>query len=294
MKTYLRYCALLSVAALMGCTTPSFPGMGAAPTPMPEKTLTAEMTKVAAQAKEPELPPEKAARLCLAAADELEKGGHFAHAISQCELAHQHSPNHPGLSRKLAGLYARDNQLEKAIDEYKKEVAKSPRDADLLNDLGYCCYQAKDYAAAEKYLRQAVAAKPNLQRAHANLGLALGRQEKWRESLEEFKKAGSVAAAHANLAAMYHAVGRDEDARRECKIALGLDPQLHGAQDLLAKLEETAKEQQTIRQAEMKLTARPTPAVQVAEATPTADAGAIQLKRPVVTKREAPQFKPAK
>jgi hypothetical protein len=60
----------------------------------------------------------------------------------------------------------------------------------------------------------------------------------------------------------------------------------------LARLEETAKEQHAIQQAEAKLTATQTPVVQVAEASQ--DAGAIQLKRPVVTKREESTFKPVR
>jgi tetratricopeptide (TPR) repeat protein len=291
MNALIRFCALVAVASQAGCAT--FQNWWTAPPALPERP-TAEVTAGATKGKEPELPPEKAARLCLAAAEELEKGGHFSHAIAQCELARQHHATLPGLSRKLAGLYARDGQLDKAVDEYKMELTRSPKDADLLNDMGYCCYQQKDYAAAEKYLRQALVLKPTLQRAHANLGLALGRQEKWRECLEEFKKSGSVAAAHANLAAMYHAAGREEDAFRECKIALGMDPKLQGALDLLAKLEETAQAEQAIQPVEAKLPASPAPTVQVAEATPTAEPGAIQLKRPVVTKRETPQFKPAK
>lgn len=290
MITVLRSLALVGATALAGCATPTLATLGGTPSPMQEKSLS-DVPKLAG-AKEPELAPDKAATLCLAAATELEKGGYYTQAIAQCELARQHQPGLPGLSRKLAGLYAREGDLEKAVAEYKKALAASPKDADLLNDMGYCCYQVKDFTAAEKYLRQALSLKPQLQRAHANLGLALGRQENWRESLEEFKKAGSVASAHANLAAMYHAAGRDDDARRECQIALGMDAKLGATQELLAKLEEKTKEPQAFQQAEAKLASTPAPSIQVAEAT--LEAPSIQLQRPIAVRREAPVFKPAK
>jgi tetratricopeptide (TPR) repeat protein len=252
-----------------------------------------------AKAQEPELPPEKSAKLCLATADEMDKAGHLDQAIAQCELARQHNPKQPGVGRKLAALYARAGQFDKAVDEYQKELAKTPKDADLLNDLGYCYYEKQDYPQAEKYLRQAIAAKASLQRAHANLGLALGRQEKWKESLDEFKKAGSLGAAHANLAAMYHAAGQDDNARRECQIALGLDSQLKAARDLLAALDEKAKEPHAIQQADMRTTTTPptTSAVQLTEARQevTGTGDSIRLSKPVIQKQQdEPTFRPVK
>jgi tetratricopeptide (TPR) repeat protein len=289
MFRYYAACVVLSAFGVLGCATPSLPTTLGTSNPISDKN---ELARLTGKPKEPELAPNKAAQLCMAAAEELEKGGHYAHAIAECELARHHSPNMAGLSRKLANLYAREGEFDKALAEYTKELNKSPKDADLLNDMGYCCYQMKDYPAAEKYLRQAVIAKPQLQRAQGNLGLALGRQQKWRESMEAFKKAGPSATAHANLAAMYHAAGRDDDAQRECRIALSMDPKLQTTQELLAKLEEDSKEQYAIHQAEVRMIASNTPMVRTAEATQ--DVGAIKLSRPIVTKKVDPEFKPAR
>ncbi len=128
----------------------------------------------------------------------------------------------------------------------------------------------------------------------------LGRQEKWKESLEAFKKAGSVGTAHANLAAMYHAAGRDDEAMRECRIALGLEPKLKAASALLIKLEESARDQKAVEQTEAKLVAPAvagTPSIQLAEARqelPSHD-HAIKLSKPVVNRvKEEPAFRPVR
>jgi tetratricopeptide (TPR) repeat protein len=248
------------------------------------------------QPSERELPPEKAAKLCLAAADEMEKAGELDQAISQCELARQHNSRQPGVSRKLAGLYARQGQYAKAIDEYNKELAKSPRDADLLNDIGYCHYEQKNYEMAEKHLRQALALKPNLQRAQANLGLALGREEKWKESLEAFKKAGSLGAAHANLAAMYHAAGQDDNALRECKIALGLEPQLKAARELLTAVENLPGDAARPRVIQASAVVPKLTEATANESPSDVDpSSAIRLSKPVLKKSaEEPTFRPLK
>ncbi|MFT3882499.1 MAG: tetratricopeptide repeat protein [Gemmatales bacterium] len=261
--------------------------------------------------KDPDLPPDQASKLCLATAEELEKNGHYEQACGQYELALQHDARQSAVSKKLAASYAKAGLYDKSITQYQKCVAASPKDADLINDLGYTYYEKEDFAAAEKHLRQAVALKPAMQRAHGNLGLALGRQGKWKESLEEFKKACSPGMAQANLAAMYLAAGQYDDARRSCNIALGLEPNLKTAKDLLAKLDEMPKnDAKTVQQAEARLLkdSPSKPEVVAARADLPADtrttsdaadkpgANAIQLQKPVRANRqtETNEFRPVK
>ncbi len=136
------------VAGSLGCAMPAFQSKLGAPASIEDQVVaeTARLsTNSSAKSKEQELPPEKAARLCLAAAEELHKSGHIDHAIAECELAQKHHPKLPGLSRKLASLYAHQGNFDKAIAEYQNELARTPKDADLLNDLGFCYYEQKDY-----------------------------------------------------------------------------------------------------------------------------------------------------
>lgn len=246
---------------------------------------------------DPDLAPDKAAKLCLATGEELEKNGHLDQAIHQYELALQHQANQPLVHKKLAGCLAQQQKYDLAIAQYQKGLALAPKDPDILNDLGFTYYEMEDFANAEKYLKQAIANRQNHQRAFGNLGLVLGRQQKWKESLEAFKKAGPPATAQANLAAMYLAAGQKDEARKCCNIALGLDPQLQSAKDLLAKLDALPKDEKaekTIQQAEARITRKDAGS----EAVASADlSNGVQLQKPVRVVRQpaAPlEFKPVK
>lgn len=293
--------------ASLGCATPTLHN-GLINTPHSTERTIPEVsaqpsfgTTGSGKMKDPDLPPEKAAKLCMATGEELEKSGHLEQAAAEYELALQHQPKLPGAGKKLAACYARAHKYDEAIAQYKKDLAVSPRDPDILNDLGYTYYEKEDFATAEKYLRQAIAVKPGHQRANGNLGLALGRQCKWKESLEAFKKAGTPASAQANLAAMYLAAGQYDDARRSCNIALGLDPELKTARELLAKLDELAKEDdKVIKQAEAKLSKEPavgreSAASRVVDDTP-ADPSGVKLQKPIRVNRqtEPQEFRPVK
>lgn len=287
MGRWSRIAWVMGVTASLGCATPSLQnGLLNSQTlsdkPVPEvASHNIVPTVSAAPVKDPDLAPEKAAKLCITTGEELEKNGHYDKAIYQYELALKHQPRMPGVQKKLAACYAGQKQFEKLVTLYQKELAQNPKDADILNDLGYTYYEMDDFKNAEKYLRQAIALKPGMQRAHGNLGLALGRQKRWKESLEAFKKAGSPAVAQANLAAMYLIAGEHEHARSSCNIALGLDPSLKSAKELLAKLDSMPDEsEKTIQQAESRLTepSATKPSVTNGELLP---AQAIQLQKPV-------------
>lgn len=301
----LHWCWGLVAAA--GCATPgidngSITKQGLSE-PLPQVTLQSnQVGGPANRGKDPDLAPDKAAKLCMATAEELEKNGHLEQAIAQYELAMQHHAKLPGAGKKLAACYARAGKYDQAIAQYQKDLAASPKDVDLLNDLGYTYFEKEDYVTAEKYLRQAIAIKPGYQRAHGNLGYVLGSQMKWKESLEAFRKAGTPATAQSNLAAMYYKAGLTDDARRSCSIALGLDPSLKTAKDLLAKLDEQPKDDsKSIKQAEAKLTKElsgssiETASRTMDEPSGATDPKAVQLQRPVrVNRQNSPQeFKPA-
>jgi Flp pilus assembly protein TadD len=86
-------------------------------------------------------------------------------------------------------------------------------------------------------MRQAIALNADLQRAHVNLGLILGRTNRDGEALSEFQRGGCTeAAAHANLAFTLAVQKRTGDAQRHYEYALSLDPSCKTALDGLASL----------------------------------------------------------
>ena len=84
------------------------------------------------QPRDPEeLPPARAAEACLASARELEKHGYEADAIVQYEKARQDNPRLTQVSRRLAVLYDRQGNAQRALAEYQLALKVQPRDADL-------------------------------------------------------------------------------------------------------------------------------------------------------------------
>jgi Tfp pilus assembly protein PilF len=184
-----------------------------------------------------ELPPNQTAELCLAAAAELEKRGFESEAIAQYEKAREHDPNRKQVAYRLAVLYDRRGDSTRAAAEYARALQETPRNADLLNDLGYFHYQRDNFVEAEKWFRQALAVTPGHQRAAVNLGLALGCQGRFQESLETFAKILPPAQALSNVGVLLAQQGRKDEAREAFQQALRLEPGLPQARAIMARLD---------------------------------------------------------
>jgi Tfp pilus assembly protein PilF len=186
---------------------------------------------------EKDLPPEQSARLCLATAQEMEKGGAEAQAIALYEKARKDDPRQEQVCRRLAVLYDRLGNCQKSLEEYQRALQLTPRDPDLLNDLGYSYYVHGKLSEAEGYLRQATVLNAKHARAWINLGLVLGAERRYGECVDAFTKAVAPAQAHCNLAFIYTTQQMWEEAKQEYRTALGLDSNLVVAQAALDKLE---------------------------------------------------------
>lgn len=185
-----------------------------------------------------DLPTKESAKVCLRTAQELEKHGQTGEAIRLYEKARACEPTTAKTaSRRLAVLYDRVGEFSKSSTEYETLLKSQPKDADLLNDLGYSYYCQGDWANAEACLAKAVQQDPNHKRAWVNLGLARAQQSKWDESFEAFCKAVRPADAHCNMAFVLGAQGRSEEAKNQYRQALALDPGMRLAQAALARLE---------------------------------------------------------
>jgi tetratricopeptide (TPR) repeat protein len=191
---------------------------------------------VRAGEKQHELPTSESAKLCFTTAETLEKGGNDREAIRLYEKARRLDKHlAPEVTRRLAVLYDRNEEFDKALDEYRRGLLENPKDADLLNDLGYGYYCRGEWAEAEKTLRKAVAANPKFANAWINLGMTLAKQNKYDESLQAFGKVVPKAQALCNLAFIQATQAKYDEARQCYEAALQFDPGLQIARIALQK-----------------------------------------------------------
>lgn len=180
--------------------------------------------------------PRKQPGEALAVARELDAKGREAEAASHYERARQEDPT-LALEHRLAVLYDRQGQDDRAQAEYRKALEREPNNASLHNDFGYFHYQRGRYNEAEKWLRKATELDAPSGRAWVNLGLALAHQGRDAESLQAFGKALPPAEAKYNLGVVQAKLGRHDEARLTLEHALRLNPELRNGQALVAAID---------------------------------------------------------
>ena len=225
-----RWFALLPGAALLS---------GCAATGNHEAMSPSSPAAVAERAHE--LPPGKTFELCLAAAQELDKKGFDNEAIPQYEKARDLAPQRAAfVARRLAVLYDRQGDAPRALKEYGRALQIDPRDADLLNDLGYFHYRRDDLAVAESWFRKALAINDQHRQATINLAQVAGRQGRNEECLRLFGQVLPPAQTQYNLAVLRIKAGHEDEARACLQRAVQIDPDLAKARTLLEGIQTPA------------------------------------------------------
>ncbi len=224
-----------------------------------------------------DLAPRESAKLSLSLAEGMEQNGHPLEAVALYEKARQLDPRlQVKAGRHLAVLYDQLGETQKARAEYEQALKAAPKDADLLNSYGYYFYTRGQWGEAEAQLRQAVAVNPQHPRAWVNLGMALGQQGRYPESLEAFAKVTGTAGAYSNLGFILTTQGKRAEAKRYYQEALQHDPNLPIARLALAKLEKPTPPAPDVRLAAVPPAPRPS-----AEALP--DLSPVVVPEPAST-----------
>jgi Tfp pilus assembly protein PilF len=169
------------------------------------------------------LTPQQSSLACLRTAYELDKQNHLYEAASLYERARTFNPKVKGVSRRLAVLYARMNQADKARMEFDRAIEETPNEADLYSDAGFFYLQNGDDEKAEALLDKAFKLDPNHAKSNMHLAMLRAKQERPDESLTLFKKVVGPAEAHANLGVLLAKQGKLEQARSHFEQAQQLD-----------------------------------------------------------------------
>ena len=117
------------------------------------------------------------------------------------------------------GVFLLQEQPDKAIDEFKRELEMQPGHPWSLMQIAFEYLKRGDAAAALPWAQQAVAAAPNAFPAHKALGQALLETGDVDGAIKELqigiKLAPDSPGLHFTLARAYQRAGRNEDAARE-------------------------------------------------------------------------------
>ena len=158
-------------------------------------------------------------------------------AMAAYHEALKNDPHRADANQRLAVVHDRLGRFQESARYYAKALAEVPGDAEIFCDKGYSLYLQRRWAEADVCLRQAIAIKPTLARAHNNLGLLLARNGQVDEALAEFHAAGCrPAESHQNVAFVMSTEGRLDEARRQYELAVAANPSATTARDRLAEL----------------------------------------------------------
>jgi Tfp pilus assembly protein PilF len=146
------------------------------------------------------------------------------------------------VARELAVLYDQTGADSKALEEYQRALRENPKNADLLNDVGYFYLARGNLAEAEKWFRSALENNPQHQVAMGNLALTLAEQGHYQQAFELFVKINGPAAAHSNLGVILVRHGDVDQAKKAFRKALRFDEQIQPAKATLAYLESRDRE----------------------------------------------------
>jgi tetratricopeptide (TPR) repeat protein len=124
--------------------------------------------------------------------------------------------------------YARSNQYEEAIKDFKKALELNPKYAGAYNNRGNVYHELKQYKKAIEDYKEALELNPNLTVTYYNRGIAYCKLNKTEEAIEDYNAAiklnSKYAKAYYNRGIAYYDLDNYEKAIKDFKKALELNP----------------------------------------------------------------------
>ncbi len=113
-------------------------------------------------------------------------------AIKSLEADVENNPEDLNAQLNLAHLLNDSGFYDKAIENYKKYLLKSPNNVDVIIDMGVCYYQVGNYNSAISTMEKGISLNPKHQIAHFNLGIVCSANGDISKSEEYLKKAINI------------------------------------------------------------------------------------------------------
>jgi len=167
-----------------------------------------------------------------------ERSGEWEKARQIYEELLKDHPDNAEVAHRLGVVADAQKRHAEAEQLFLFGLQREPRNAGLLSDLGYCYFLQGQLSKAESALLKATSLEPKNPLHWNNLGLVVGHMGRHQEALEDFRKAGSEADAQYNLAFVYAAQNRVDQAKVCFQTALTSDPAHRRAREALSAFEE--------------------------------------------------------
>jgi tetratricopeptide (TPR) repeat protein len=147
-------------------------------------------------------------------------------------------PNCLAAYRHLGRLYVKMGDTDRALETYKKALAKHAKESGLWYDMGLCHTRRKDLSESLRCFSKALELEPENPDYMKKLGMTLAWVGQIDRGLTYLTRGHqSSALAHYDIARVLAQKDQIEPAKQHLRIALRENPQLEGASEMLAGLE---------------------------------------------------------
>lgn len=146
-------------------------------------------------------------------------------------------PNNLEAQRGLGGLYMKAGDHERALDTYKKAMAKNPKEAVLWYDMGVVHHRRRDLAESVRCFQKALELDPDNREYQKKLGFTLAWMGQLDQGFTYLARAQGAAMAHCNIARVLIERDQHQAARQHVVLALRENRDLPDANGLLTWLD---------------------------------------------------------
>lgn len=184
-------------------------------------------------AKDPAVSPETR----FAAGQYSEAQNELGKAIDQYKQAVKSKPDFQPALYRLGVLYTQLKMYPDAVDAWKGYIKATGDAAGGYSNLGFTYQISGDDVSAEGAYKTGIAKDPRNRPCRVNYGLLLARQGKFDSTIAQWQTVLTAAEVHYNLASVHELRGDKAQARVEYQKALELDPRLNDAKAKLSQLD---------------------------------------------------------
>jgi len=113
-------------------------------------------------------------------------------AIVEYKKALELNPDFARAENDLGFVLYKKGDYKDALVHYQRAISLRPDYANCYNNIGVIHYHLKDYEQASSFYRQAIELRPDYARAHFNLAACCFRQGRYLTALQEYRKARKI------------------------------------------------------------------------------------------------------